>query len=55
MDEQTNVWIISPFYRTLSPIRAAALPLPIKTKEKVEQGKGTADYLLALGYLFTRF
>merc|ERR1712055_602521 len=42
---------ISPFYRTLSPIRAAALPAPIKTKEKVEQGKGTADHLMPLGYV----
>merc|ERR1712183_125856 len=49
---QTNVWKNSPFYRTLSPIGAAALPPPIKTKEKVEQGKGTADHLMPLGYLF---
>ena len=51
-NEQTNGWKISPFYRTLSPIGAAALPPPMKTKEKVEQGKGTADYLMPLGYLF---
>ena len=25
----------------------------MKTKEKVEQGKGTADHLMPLGYLFT--
>ena len=43
---------ISPFYRTLSPIGAAALPAPMKTKEKVEQGKGTADHLLPLGDCF---
>ena len=43
---------ISPFCRTLSPIGAAALPPPMKTKEKVEQGKGTADHLMPLGYLF---
>ena len=43
---------ISPFYRTLSPIGAAALPSPMKTKEKVEQGKGTADHLMPLGYFF---
>ena len=30
---------------TLSPIEAAALPSPMKTTEKVEQGKGTADLL----------
>ena len=50
-DGQTNRWKISPFYRTLSPIGAAALPPPMKTKEKVEQGKGTADHLMPLGYL----
>ena len=54
---RTNKWTdgrkISPFYRTLSPIRAAALPSPVKTKEKVEQGKGTAVHLMPLGYLFS--
>ena len=30
----------------------AALPPPMKTKEKVEQGKGTADHLIPLGYFF---
>ena len=30
---------------------AAALPPPMKTKEKVEQSKGTADHLVPLGYL----
>ena len=49
-DKQTNRWKISPFYRTLSPIGAAALPPPMKTDEKVEQGKGTADHLMPLGY-----
>ena len=44
---------IFPFYRTSSPIGAAALPPPMKTKEKVEQGKGTADHLMPLGYLLT--
>ena len=48
-DEQRK---ISPFYRTLSSIGAAALPPRMKTKEKVEQGKGTADHLMLLGYLF---
>ena len=42
---------ISSFYRTLSPIGPAALPPPMKSKEKVEQGKGTADHLMPLGYL----
>ena len=50
-DGQTDKWKISPFYRTLSPIGATALPPPMKTKEKVEQGKGTADHLMPLGYL----
>ena len=36
----------------MSPIGAAALPPPMKTKEKVEQGKETADHLMTLGYLF---
>ena len=49
MDEQK----ISSFYRTLSPIGAAVLPSPMKTKEKVEQGKGTIDHLMPLGYLFS--
>ena len=51
-NRQTDIQKISPFYRTLSPIGAAALPPPMKTKEKVEQGKGTADHLMPLGYLF---
>ena len=48
---RTYVRKISPFYRTSSPIGAAALPSPMKTEEKVEQGKGTADHLMPLGYL----
>ena len=51
-DGRTNERKISQFYRTLSPIGAAALPPPMKTKEKVEKGKGTADHLMPLGYLF---
>ena len=31
---------------------AATLPPPMKTKEKVEQGKGTAVHLMPLGYFF---
>ena len=49
-DERTDGWKISPFYRTLSPFGAAALPPPMKAKEKVEKGKGTADHLMPLGY-----
>ena len=51
-DVRTDERKISPFYRTSSPIGAAALPPPMKTKEKVEQGKGTADHLMPLGYFF---
>ena len=36
-----------------APIRDAALPPPMKTKEKVEQGKGTADHLMPLGGWFS--
>ena len=53
MDRQTDGLEISPFYRNSSPIGAAALPPPMKTKEKVKQGKGTADHLMPLGYLFS--
>ena len=49
-DGRTDERKISSFYRSLSPIGAAALPHPMKTKEKVEQGKGTADHLMPLGY-----
>ena len=40
---------IAPSYRTWSPIGAAALTPPMKTKKKVEQGKGTTDHLMPLG------
>ena len=53
MDGQMDGRIISPFYRTLSPIGAAALPATMKTKEKVEQGKGAANHLMPLGDLFS--
>ena len=52
MDIHTYIGKISLFYRTLSPIGAAVLPPSMKTKEKVEQGKGTADHLMPLGYFF---
>ena len=54
-NERTDERKISPFYRTSSPIGAAALPPPMKTKKKVEQGKGTGDHLMPLGYLFFSF
>ena len=53
-DGQTNVRKIYPFYRTSSPIWAAALLPPMKTKE-VEQGKGTADHLMPFAYLLEVF
>ena len=43
-----------PILQDSSPIGAAALPPPMKTKEKVEQGKGTADHLMPLGHFFPR-
>ena len=51
MDILRDRWNFYPFYRTLSPIVAAALLPPKKTKEKVEQGKRTADHLMPLGNL----
>ena len=50
MDRQTDGWM-----NGKSPIGAAALPPPMKTKEKVQQGKGTADHLMPLGYLFNKY
>ena len=34
----------------LVPYQGRCPASPIKTKEKVEQGKGTADHLMPLGY-----
>ena len=48
MDERTNGK--SPHLKDFVPYRATALPPPMKTKEKVEQGKGTTDHLMPLGY-----
>ena len=50
MNERMENLPILQDYRTY--IGAAALPPPMKTKEEVEQGKGTADHLMPLGYLF---
>ena len=47
MNEQRNRK--SSHFITLSPIRAAALLPSMKSKEKEEQGKGTADHLMPLG------
>ena len=48
MDGQTDGWNVSPFYRTLSPIGAAALPSPMKTKEPVAQRHQVVSDTLAL-------
>ena len=47
-------WKISPFYGTSSSI-GVAVPLPPIKNREVEQGKGTADQLMPLGYLFSLF
>ena len=52
MNKRMDKQKISPFYRTLSPIEAAALPPLMKTKEKVEQDNGNDDHLMPLDYLF---
>ena len=53
MDKQTHERKENlPNLQDFVPYGAAALPPPMRTKEKVEQGKGTADHQLHLGYLF---
>ena len=52
MDERTeNIPILQDFvaYRGRCPAS------PHETKEEVEQGKGTADHLMPLGYLFITY
>ena len=49
MDGQTDGWKMSPFYRTLSPIGAAALLQPNFDPKTKKQGKGTADHMMPLG------
>ena len=50
-DGQTeNLSILQDFI----PYRDRCPASPMKTKLKVEQGKGTADHLMPLGYLFVR-
>ena len=41
-----------PVLQDFVPYRGRYPASPMKTKEKVEQGKGTADHLMPLGYLF---
>ena len=45
MDEQK----ISPFYRTSSPIGAAAPLQPNFNPKTIKRGKGTADHMMPLG------
>ena len=56
MDGWTNGRNFSPFYKTSSPIGAAAL-LPIHVNYQIlEQGKGTADHMMPLGdWFFNEF
>ena len=52
-DGWTNKQKISPFYRTLSPIGAAA-PLQLNFNLKtIKRGKGTADHMMPLGGWFS--
>ena len=41
-----------PILEDFVPYRDRCPAAPMKTKQKVEQGKGNADHLLPLGYLF---
>ena len=41
-----------PILQDFVPYRGRCPASPMKTKEKVEQGKGTTDHLMPLGYLF---
>ena len=53
MDKQTNEWMENlPILQDFAPYWCRCPASPMKTKEKVEQGKGTADHLMHLGYLF---
>ena len=45
MDGCTDVWNFSPFYRTLSPVGAAALLPSSDLTTSKKQGKGTADLM----------
>ena len=52
MDEHTKGQKISPFYRTSSPIGAAALLYIQVNYQILKQGKGTADLMMPLGDWF---
>ena len=51
-DGQTNEQKISPFYRTSSPIGAAAPLQPNFNLKTIKRGKGTADHMMPLGAWF---
>ena len=42
-----------PILQDFAPYRGCCPASPMKTKDKVEQGKGTADRLMPLGYLLS--
>ena len=53
MDERTYGHMENlPILQDFVPYWGRCPASPMKTKEKVEQGKGTADHLMPLGYLF---
>ena len=49
MDKQMDGRKISPFYRTLSPIGAAASLQPNFNSKTIKRGKGTTDHMMPLG------
>ena len=51
-DGRMNERKISPFYRTSSPIGAAAPLQPNFNLKTVKRGKGTADHMMPLGAWF---
>ena len=57
MDGRTDEWTdgrkISPFYRTSSPIGAAAPLQPNFNLKTIKRGKGTADHVMPLGAWFS--
>ena len=52
MNKRTDKQNFSPFYRTLSPIGAAALLYIHINYQLLKQGKGTADHVMPLGDWF---
>ena len=52
MDRWTDERKISPFYRTSSPIGAAAPLQPNFNPKTIKRGKSTADHMMPLGAWF---